>query len=66
MDVISLNNKIMNFAEDFTEVCFQGFNLQYRSIGSDNGLAAFRRHVIIWSNDGQFTDAYMRDSTSMS
>ena len=36
------------------------------SIGSDNGLAPSRRQAIIWTNDGQFTDAYMRHSASMS
>ena len=39
---------------------------QYSSIGSDNGLAPARQQAIIWTNDGQFTDAYMRHSTSMS
>ena len=36
------------------------------SIGSDNGLAQTRRQAIIWTNDGQITDAYMRHSASMS
>ena len=31
-----------------------------------NGLAPVRRQAIIWTNDGQFTDAYMRHSASMS
>ena len=35
-------------------------------IGSDNCLASSRRQAIIWTNDGQFTDAYMRHSASMS
>ena len=35
-------------------------------IGSDNGLAPTRRQAIIWTNDGKFTDAYMRHSASMS
>ena len=33
--------------------------------GSDNGLAPARRQAIIWTNDGKFTDAYMRHSASM-
>ena len=33
---------------------------------SDNGLAPSRRQAIIWTNDGLFTDAYMRHSASMS
>ena len=31
-----------------------------------NGLAPSRQQAIIWTNDGQFTDTYMRHSTSMS
>ena len=42
------------------------FNEQYSSINSDNGLEPSRRQAIIWSNDGKFTDAYMRRSASMS
>ena len=40
--------------------------LKYSSIGSDNGLAPARRQAIILTNDGWFTDAYMRHSTSLS
>ena len=29
-----------------------GPNLQYSSIGSDNGLAPVRQQAIIWTNDG--------------
>ena len=58
--------KCMNFAYDFTEVCSWCINQQYTSIGSDNGLAPTRRQAIIWTNDGWFTDAYMRHSASMS
>ena len=39
---------------------------QYSTIGSDNGLAPTRHQAIIWTNDGKFTDEYMRHSTSMS
>ena len=38
---------------------------KYSSISSDNGLAPARRQAIIWTNDGLFTDAYMRHSASM-
>ena len=34
-------------------------NLQYSSLGSDNGLAPSRRQAIIWTNDGFFTDTNM-------
>ena len=37
-----------------------------QSIGSDTGVAPSRRQVIIWANDGYFTDAYMRLLASMS
>ena len=37
---------------NFTEVCPQGSNQQYSSIGSDNVLAPARRQGIIWTNDG--------------
>ena len=39
---------------------------QYPSISSDNGLAPTRRQAIIWTNDGKFSDAYMRHPVSMS
>ena len=58
--------KCINFDWYFTEVCSQGSSSQYSSIGSDNGLAPARRQAIIWTNDGLFTDAYMRHSASMS
>ena len=56
----------MNFDKDFTEVCFSGSNQQYSGIGLDNGLAPVRRQAIIWTNDGQFIDTYMRRSASLS
>ena len=42
------------------------WSLFLSSIGSDNGLAPARWQAIIWTNDGQFTDAYMHHSASMS
>ena len=42
--------KCMNFDWHFTEVCSHGSNLEYSSIGSDNGLAPPRRQAIIWTN----------------
>ena len=60
----SLEWKCLNFAYYFTEVCSQGSNWQYPSIGPDNGLAPIRRQAIIWTRDGLFTDAYMRHSAS--
>ena len=41
-------------------------DLQYRSIGSDNGLAPAKRQAIVWTNAGKFTDACIRHSASMS
>ena len=41
-------------------------NWQYSSIFLDNGLAPIMRQAIIWTNDGQIADAYMRHSASMS
>ena len=34
-------------------------------IVSDNGLAPTRQQAIIWTNDGWYTGAYLRHSTSM-
>ena len=36
------------------------------TIGSDNCLAPARLQAIIWTNDDEFTDAYMHHSASMS
>ena len=44
--------KMFKFRLTFTEVCSQGSNGQYSSIGSDNGLAPNRRQAIIWTSDG--------------
>ena len=38
--------------------------LRYSSIISDNGLVPIRWQVIIWTNDGYITDAYMLHSVS--
>ena len=38
----------------------------FSEIGSDSGLVQTRRQAIIWTNGGEFTDAYMRHLTSMS
>ena len=58
--------KCINFDGDFTEVCSWGSKQQFPSIGLDNGLAPARRQAIIWTNEGWFTDAYMRHSAWMS
>ena len=42
--------KVLYFDYTFTEVCSQGSNLQWTSIGSDNILAPKRRQAIIWTN----------------
>ena len=44
--------KRRNFDENVIEVCSQGTNWQYSSIGSDNGLATTRWQAIILTNDG--------------
>ena len=49
-----------------TEVCSKGTIYQYSSIGSDNGLVQSKQQAIIWTNDGLFTDVYMRHVASMS
>ena len=36
------------------------------AIGSENGLAPVRQQAIIWTNDGLFTDTFMRQAASMS
>ena len=46
--------KILYFDSIFTEVCSQGPNWQYSSIGSDDGLAPTRRQAIIWTNADPF------------
>ena len=56
----------MNFDEDFTEVCSLGSSQQYSSVGLDNGLARTRLQAIIWTNDGYFTETYMRHSAPIS
>ena len=44
--------KMLEFRLKFLEICSIGSNLQYSTIGSDNGLAPSRRQAIIWTNDG--------------
>ena len=42
--------KFLCFDSNFTEVCCQGSNRQYVSIGLSNGLAPNRRQAITWTN----------------
>ena len=46
----------------------KGPSNNFPRIGSDNdnGLAPTRRQAIIWTNDGEFSDAYIRHPASMS
>ena len=55
--------KYMNFVYDFIEVS-SGSNLQYSSIGSDDGLSP----MMAWPRPGDksLSDAYMRHTSSMS
>ena len=53
MNAISQMTFQMHFREwhdSYFEVCTQGSNWQYPSIGLDNGFAPNRRQVIIWTN----------------
>ena len=59
-------NEMFAFLSKFHWSLFLRVQLAISSIGSDNGLAPTRRQAIIWSNDGHFTDADMRHSSSMS
>ena len=52
--------KIVLFRSNVTEIYSQETNWQYASIRPK------RRHAIIWTDNGQFIDAYMRQSVSMS
>ena len=54
------------FDWNFTKICSYKSNKQYSKIGSDNGMAPIRRQAIIWTNNGLFTDEYMRHSASTS
>ena len=44
--------KTLLFDSNYTRMCFQGFNKQNTSIGSDNVLPLIRRQAIIWTSDG--------------
>ena len=46
--------KLSNFKWIFIETCSSGSNWKYGSIGSDNGLAPYRRQAIIRTNGGIF------------
>ena len=48
---IFLNENVWISIKHFTEICPLGANLQYYSIGSDNGLAPTRREAITGTND---------------
>ena len=58
--------KMLEFLLKYYWGLFLWVQLKYFSIGSDNGLAPSRRQAIISTNDGLFTEAYMRHSASMS
>ena len=45
---------------------FLEVQLTFSNIGSDNSLALARRQAMIWTNEGKFTEAYMRHLASMS
>ena len=58
--------RYVNFDQYLIEVCSYWSNQQYSIVGSDNGLAPAEQQAIIWTNDGKFTDEYMRHLASMS
>ena len=45
-------SRLLNFKENFLEICSLESNQYYGSIGSDNGLVPNRWQAIIWTNDG--------------
>ena len=57
--------KMLCFDQNFIEMCSPGSNYQYSCIGLDDGSAPTRRQAIIWTNDGEITNAYMRHSASI-
>ena len=58
--------KLLYFDWNFTKVSSEGSNWQEASICSGYGLVPIRWQAIIWTNDGQIANAYMRHSASMS
>ena len=58
--------KMYSFQLTFDWNLFLRVQLQYSSIGAHNGLAPAKCQAIVWTNGGQFTEAYMRNSASMS
>ena len=44
----------------------KGPNNNIPAFGSDNGLEPSRRQAIFWTDDGQFSDAYIRHLASVS
>ena len=44
--------KLLYFSSNFTEICSQGSNYQFTSIGSDDGLVPNRRQGIFWTKGG--------------
>ena len=57
--------KMYTFGLKFHRSLFLKDQLKYSGTGSGNGLAPIRRQDIIWTNDGNITDAYIRHSASM-
>ena len=56
----SLEWKLSNLKQNFTELWSIGSNWQYGSFGSDNGLTSNRRQAIIWSSIGMmYWDIYI-------
>ena len=51
------------FSDGFSSMKMYEFRLRFHlSLFARNGLAPARRHAIIWTNDGEFSYAYKRQS----
>ena len=56
---IFLKENVWISIKNFIEVCSEGSNYQYSSIGSDNGLVPSRGQAIIWTNDDLLTHVWV-------
>ena len=58
--------KIYEFWLIFHLILFLTAKLKYFSIGLHDAFVPTRLQAIIWTNDGKFTDIYLRHLASMS
>ena len=70
LNTLRLQHHVIHFADDIFKYIFLNENvwisvkISLKFVGPINNI--HRRQAIIWTNDGKFTDAYMRHSASMS